>query len=162
MDLVRKGQNILLSTHNPPMMIMKRTLKMNNTFRHHTVCQCTLNHFSPLLSWSVVRFCFFPLLLLHLVDYLLEESCWGSLSRTGRLWGLHSTWKDPRMICSTLNYTLSCLQVSMLPLVHWERKVTRLDGLKPYYSIFICCLFSLEGAIIFDFSCVLTVSMDTF
>lgn len=66
----------------------------------------------------------------------------GSSRRTGRLRGLHSPGRDPTKLRSLLNYTLSNLQVSLLPLVHWEEKKSKASV---FNSSFLWC---------FCFSCV--------
>lgn len=46
----------------------------------------------------------------------LIAASWG----TG-LWDLLGPRKVPRILCKPVNYTLSCLQMDTLPLVHWKK-----------------------------------------
>lgn len=82
--------------------------------------------------------CLLPLLLLCWAEHLLEDSVGGSFRGTAGLRSPQSNGTDPRMLCSPLNDAPSGLQVSMLPLVHWEREITKSDQrVKHLYHSFV-------------------------
>lgn len=80
---------------------------------------CTFNiSILFLLSLSVMLFAFLPLL--HSARHLFQDLTGGSDTRTDQFWGTQSTVEDLRGVWGPLNDAPSCLQVSVLLLVHWQ------------------------------------------